>query len=114
MENIVMIEAELTTPPSAILSVRSVLLFVICYLKQNPIFVLDEENKDYYWKWLKDNYLLDFGKDVIFKGDAIEAKAIICTSSKTWAEWDNGDWEKIVETDRIAPENAWTILRKLS
>lgn len=114
MENIVMIEAELTTPPSTIMSVRSVLLFIICYLKQNPIFILDEESKDYYWKWLKENYLLDFGKEVIFKGDSIEAKTIICISPKTWADWDNADWEKIIEIDRITPENAWSILRKIS
>lgn len=108
------IAAELTEPPSSVGAIRTVLLFLVTFKGFRPVFAVPFEQRDAYWEWLRRNYLLDFGKDVVFQGDPIEARVLMCNRADVWSEWDEGEWERIIEIKSVAEHNVQTVINRLS
>jgi hypothetical protein len=60
----VIIDAELSAPPSEVCLFRDVTLFSNFFLKRDIVLECPKEYRDYYYKWLKNmcawDYVLDF------------------------------------------------------
>lgn len=62
---LVIIDADLSAPPSKISCFRDVTLFSTVFLDSEVLLECLEEFKDTYWKWLKTNYAFDFVVDIV-------------------------------------------------
>ena len=113
MDNVVVIEAALTCPPSMIGTIRSVILYSTICMDCTTIFAVNKEERDMYWEWLKTNHLLDFSKELVFIGDSMYARNLLCSSSNTWVKWEKANWEHILELSKITPENLSGIISLL-
>ena len=113
MDSLVIIEAVLTCPPSMAGSVRCIQLYAAVFMGCTPLFAVPKEERDAYWNWLRHNYLLDFSHELVFIGDPVHARNLLCASSEAWAKWDSANWEHILEVDKIAPDNVSKITNLL-
>jgi hypothetical protein len=62
---LLLIDAELSAPPSEVTLFRDITLFSACFLKKNVILECKHSEQDYYYKWLKDFGSWDFVEDII-------------------------------------------------
>ena len=61
----VIIDAELTAPPSEVSLFRDITLYSNCFLEQKVVIECMREERDYYYKWLKDKCAWDYVEDMI-------------------------------------------------
>ena len=62
---LLLIDAELSAPPSEVTLFRDITLFSACFLKKNVILECKHNEQDYYYKWLKNRGSWDFVKDIV-------------------------------------------------
>ncbi len=62
---LVIIEADLSAPPSEVALFRDITLYSHCFLKKNVVLECKREERDFYYKWLKDKSSWDFVSDMI-------------------------------------------------
>jgi len=65
----VIIEAQLSEPPSSISCFRDVTLYAACFAKVNVILECPSEQKDIYYRWLKNNGAYDFVDEIVSLGE---------------------------------------------
>ena len=61
----VIFEAYLCEPPSSIHCFRDITLYTACFIKKNVLLECEREQKDLYYKWLKNYGAYDFIDDII-------------------------------------------------
>jgi len=61
----VIFEAYLCEPPSSIHCFRDITLYTACFIKRNVLLECEKEQKDLYYKWLKNYGAYDFIDDII-------------------------------------------------
>jgi len=61
----VIIDANLTEPPSSVTCFRDVTLYVDCFVKKNVVIECEPYMKDLYWRWLKRAGAFDFVADIV-------------------------------------------------
>ena len=67
----VIISSLLTAPPSEVYAFRTLTLYATIFHNHDCLIEsLSSEEIDYYYKWLKHNYALDFVKDFILPNQA--------------------------------------------
>ena len=59
------IDAELTEPPSQVYLFRDITLYSSCFLNFEVLVECEKKYRDYYYKWLKNNNAYDFVYDFI-------------------------------------------------
>lgn len=59
------IDAELTEPPSEVFLFRDITLYSECFLKHKVLVECEKQYRDYYYKWLKNNNAYDFVYDFV-------------------------------------------------
>lgn len=59
------IDAELTEPPSEVSVFRDVTLYSSMFLEMMVLLSCENDMKDLYWYWLKNRGAFDFVKDII-------------------------------------------------
>lgn len=59
------INAELTAPPSEVTLFRDITLHANTFLKQEIVIECSREERDFYYKWLKGKCALDFVEDFV-------------------------------------------------
>lgn len=64
------INAELTAPPSEVILFRDVTLYANVFLGQEVVVECEKEERDFYYKWLKNKCALDFIEDFV-KNDTV-------------------------------------------
>ena len=62
---LLIIDAELSAPPSEVTLFRDITLFSSCFLKKDVILECKKEERDYYYKWLKNRGSWDFVEDMV-------------------------------------------------
>jgi hypothetical protein len=62
---VVIIEADLCAPPSEVALFRDITLFSHCFLKKNVVIECERNQRDFYYKWLKDKSSWDYVYDMI-------------------------------------------------
>ena len=62
---LLLIDAELSAPPSEVALFRDITLFSACFLKKNVILECKHSEQDYYYKWLKCRGSWDFVEDIV-------------------------------------------------
>lgn len=62
---LLLIDAELSAPPSEVSLFRDITLFSACFLKKDVILECRHSEQDYYYKWLKRRGSWDFVEDII-------------------------------------------------
>ena len=65
MYNMLIIDAELTEPPSEVYLFRDITLYSTCFLDAKVLVECEKKYRDYYYKWLKNNNAYDFVYDFI-------------------------------------------------
>lgn len=82
----VIIDAELTAPPSVVYLFRDITLFSTCFLKQEVLLECQKNERDYYYKWLRNNssfdYVLDFVNPKTEYGISIRSEQATITAQK--------------------------------
>lgn len=97
------INAELTNPPSSITSFRDVTLFCTMRYHMDVVVECDKEHKDMYVKWLRTYGAFDFVEDVL-ETDEENGVRLDVKNRKP----------PTICVNRIVPENTWYILHKIS
>ena len=59
------IDAELSAPPSEVCLFRDITLYSTVFLKKSIVLECPKEERDYYYKWLKDMCAWDYIDDFI-------------------------------------------------
>tara|TARA_R110002110_G_scaffold193713_1_gene402357 strand:- start:269 stop:580 length:312 start_codon:yes stop_codon:yes gene_type:complete len=62
---LLLIDAELSAPPSEIALFRDITLFSACFLRKDVILECDHSEQDYYYRWLKGRGSWDFIEDIV-------------------------------------------------
>lgn len=93
------IDGDLTAPPSSISCFRDVSLYAKCFLNLNVLVECEKDLIDFYWYWLKDNASYDFVDAMIYINEESGFK-IAC---------DGGNFN----VRKIDYENEWDIIRKI-
>ena len=62
---LLIIDAELSAPPSSVSCFRDVTLYGNCFLKSDVLMECRQSEKDIYWKWLKSRGAFDFIEDIV-------------------------------------------------
>ena len=62
---LLLIDAELSAPPSEVTLFRDITLFSACFLKKDVILECKHSEQDYYYKWLKRRGSWDFVEDIV-------------------------------------------------
>lgn len=62
---LLIIDAELTAPPSETVLFRDVTLYATIFKKKEVIIESSPQMKDFYYKWLKSRGAFDFVKDIV-------------------------------------------------
>ena len=62
---LLLIDAELSAPPSEVTLFRDITLFSACFLKKKVVLECKHSEQDYYYKWLKRNGSWDFVEDIV-------------------------------------------------
>jgi len=61
----VIIDSRLTAPPSEVYLFRDITLFTQAFLKENVVLECEKEERDFYYKWLKNKAAWDYVEDFI-------------------------------------------------
>lgn len=61
----IIIDAELTAPPSEVVLFRDITLYSSCFLNEQVVIECERQERDFYYKWLKDKSAWDFVDDMI-------------------------------------------------
>lgn len=61
----VIIDSRLTAPPSEVSLFRDITLFTQTFLKENVVLECEKEERDFYYKWLKNKAAWDYVEDFI-------------------------------------------------
>lgn len=69
------INAELTAPPSEVTLFRDITLYANTFLDQEIVIECPREERDFYYKWLKQKCALDFIEDFV-KNNTVEGITI--------------------------------------
>ncbi len=64
-----LISGELTAPPSEVSAFRSLTLYATVFKQLDCLVEVQKEEMDFYYKWLKDKYALDFVKQFVCVGE---------------------------------------------
>lgn len=64
-----LISSELTAPPSEVSAFRSLTLYATTFKQLDCLVEVEKDQKDFYYKWLKDKYALDFVKEFVYIGE---------------------------------------------
>ena len=64
-----LISSELTAPPSEVSAFRSLTLYATTFKQSYCLIEVRREEIDFYYKWLKDKYALDFVKEFVYIGE---------------------------------------------
>ncbi len=62
---LLLIDAELSAPPSEVALFRDITLFSACFLTKDIILECKHSEQDYYYKWLKRRGSWDFVEDIV-------------------------------------------------
>jgi len=62
---LIIIEADLSAPPSEVTLFRDITLYSHCFLKKNVVLECKKEERDFYYKWLKNKCSWDFVYDMV-------------------------------------------------
>ena len=62
---LLLIDAELSAPPSEVSLFRDITLFSACFLKKDVILECRHSEQDYYYRWLKGRGSWDFVEDIV-------------------------------------------------
>ena len=62
---LLLIDAELSAPPSEVALFRDITLFSACFLKKDVVLECKREERDFYYKWLKNCGSWDFVDDMV-------------------------------------------------
>ena len=61
----IIIEAELSAPPSEVTLFRDITLFSNSFLRQNVVLECEKFERDFYYHWLKDRGCWDYVEDFV-------------------------------------------------
>lgn len=66
------------TPPSEIGAIRNIFIYAEVFLKRQEDFLLEteEDNKDIYYNWLKQTYLIDYIKEIVTTEEQVLGRRI--------------------------------------
>jgi hypothetical protein len=64
-----LISGELTAPPSEVSAFRTLTLYATVFKKLDCLVEVQKEEMDFYYKWLKDKYALDFVQQFVYIGE---------------------------------------------
>jgi len=64
-----LISSELTAPPSEVSAFRTLTLYATTFKQLDCLVEVDKNEIDFYYKWLKDRYALDFVKQFVYIGE---------------------------------------------
>ena len=64
-----LISSELTAPPSEVSAFRSLTLYATTFKQLDCLVEVQKDELDFYYKWLKDKYALDFVKEFVYIGE---------------------------------------------
>jgi hypothetical protein len=62
---LLLIDAELSAPPSEVVLFRDITLFSACFLKKDVVIECGHSEQDYYYKWLKRLGSWDYVDDIV-------------------------------------------------
>ncbi len=62
---LLIIDAQLSVPPSSVSCFRDVTLYGNCFLNADVLMECRRSEKDLYWKWLKSRGAFDFIEDIV-------------------------------------------------
>ena len=110
---LIVVDAQLSGPPSLTETLRALVIYSTVKLECQVFFGVSWDTRDFYYNWLKSSGLLDFNKEIVFWGDSVGAQSLVCSTSDVWADWQAGSWQKIVEVDRVVPENLSFVLARI-
>ncbi len=91
------IRDQLVCPPTWFLSFRDLTLYCHTFLEAE--IVIESDNPDPYWRWIKPRGGMDFIEDFVRPGSADGARLDLENTSP-----------RTVVTDRIAPENVHRLI----
>jgi len=95
------IRDQLVNPPTWFTSFRDLTLYCSIFLKLD--IVMESEDIDTYYRWIKPRGGMDFVKQFVRPGTEKGVHLDI-----------EANYPRTVITDRIAPENVQTLIRKIS
>jgi hypothetical protein len=62
---VLIIDAELTAPPSEVILFRDITMYTNVFLDQKILVECHKEERDFYYKWLRNKCALDFVEDFV-------------------------------------------------
>ena len=62
---LLLIDAELSAPPSEVTLFRDITLFSACFLKKDVVLECRHSEQDYYYRWLKVRGSWDYVNDIV-------------------------------------------------
>lgn len=62
---LLLIDAELSAPPSEVALFRDITLFSACFLKKDVVLECNHGEQDYYYHWLRGQGSWDFIEDIV-------------------------------------------------
>ena len=94
------IRDQLVTPPTWFSSFRDLTLYCHCFLKAE--IVIESEDPDPYWRWIRARGGMDFVEDFVKPGTENGVRLDV-----------EPNFPRSVITDRIAPENVHRLIAQL-
>ena len=94
------IRDQLVTPPTWFSSFRDLTLYCHCFL--HATIVIESEDPDPYWKWIRARGGMDFVEDFVRPGSEDGVRLDL-----------EPNYPRSVITDRIAPENVHRLISQL-
>jgi hypothetical protein len=64
-----LISGELTAPPSEVSAFRTLTLYATTFKQLDCLVEVQRDEIDFYYRWLKDRYALDFVKQIVYTGE---------------------------------------------
>jgi len=95
-----LIRDQLTCPPTWFASYRDLTLYCAIFLKLD--IVLESENPDPYYRWIKPRGGMDFIEDIIRPGSELGVHLDL-----------RREFPRTIITDRIAPENVHRLIASI-
>lgn len=71
------IDANLSCPPSELSSFRDVTLYAKIYNYESILIVAPEGTRSSYWNWMRKNAIKDYVSEIILPHECIDVKAIV-------------------------------------
>jgi hypothetical protein len=100
-----LINAELSNPPSTVGSFRDITLYSSAILKVEVVIECPNDSKDMYWHWLRNHGAMDYIKEIVVEDDELDFYRIDNKLRRP---------KTIIVVDKIVPENSWNILQSIS